>query len=156
MASTGQHEMGLVKKHSTHPKSLRFYQGWKWKTFRFLILNPAGRIAWEQGSKVLYLTFDNARKHLYARMTNALSNQMLKKVAIFFTQLEYNHLRLRVSYHTSHLKSMAYQNLNGLISIRSGIRCQRLTFQRSGDLSPESCKRNNGSNDCNRQNKLGL
>ncbi len=38
-----QHEMGLVKKHSTNPKKTRFYQGWKWKTFRFLILNRAGR-----------------------------------------------------------------------------------------------------------------
>jgi hypothetical protein len=76
-----QHEMGLVKKHSTNPKSTRFYQGWKWKTFRFLILNRAGRIGWEQGSKVLYLTFNNATKQLYDRITNALNNQMLKKVA---------------------------------------------------------------------------
>jgi hypothetical protein len=76
-----QHEMGLVKKHSTNPKNTRFYQGWKWKTFRFLVLNRAGRIGWEQGSKVLYLTFNNATKQLYDRITNALNNQMLKKVA---------------------------------------------------------------------------
>lgn len=76
-----QHEMGLVKKHSTNPKNTRFYQGWKWKTFRFLVLNRAGRIGWEQGSKVLYLTFNNATKQLYDRITNALNNQMLKNVA---------------------------------------------------------------------------
>ena len=76
-----QHEMGLMKKHSTNPKSTRFYQGWKWKTFRFLILNRAGRIGWEQGSKVLYLTLNNATKQLYDRITNTLNNQMLKKVA---------------------------------------------------------------------------
>ena len=134
MASTGQHEMGLVKKHSTNPKSIRFYQGWKWKTFRFLILNRAGRIAREQESKVLYLTFNNATKQLYDRITNALNNQMLKKVARFFTQLGYDHVRLSNSYHTSHLKSMAYQNRYGLISIRSGIRYQRLTFRRSGGI----------------------
>lgn len=49
-----QHDMGLVQKHSTNPKRPRLYQSWKWKTFRFLILNRAGRIAWEQGTKVLY------------------------------------------------------------------------------------------------------
>jgi hypothetical protein len=52
-----QHDMGLVQKHSSNPKRPRLYQSWKWKTFRFLILNRAGRIAWEQGTKVLYLTF---------------------------------------------------------------------------------------------------
>ena len=51
-----QHDMGLVQKHSTNPKRPRLYQSWKWKTFRFLILNRAGRIGWEQGTKVLYLT----------------------------------------------------------------------------------------------------
>ena len=76
-----QHEMGLVKKHLTNPKRTRFYQGWKWKTFRFLILNRAGRIGWEQGTKVLYLTFNKATKQLYDRIGNALNNQTLKKAA---------------------------------------------------------------------------
>ena len=76
-----QHEMGLVKKHSTNPKRTRFYQGWKWNTFRFLILNRAGRIGWEQGTKVLYLTFNQATKQLYDRIGNALNYQILKKAA---------------------------------------------------------------------------
>ena len=73
-----QHEMGLVKKHPTNPKRTRFYQGWKWKTFRFLILNRAGRIGWEQGTKVLYLTFNKATKQLYDRIGNALNNPTMK------------------------------------------------------------------------------
>jgi hypothetical protein len=76
-----QHEMGLVKRHSTNPKRTRFYQGWKWKTFRFLILNRAGRIGWEQGTKVLYLTFNKATKQLYDRIGNALNNPTIKKAA---------------------------------------------------------------------------
>jgi hypothetical protein len=76
-----QHEMGLVKKHLTNPKRTRFYQGWKWKTFRFLILNRAGRIGWERGTKVLYLTFNKATKQLYDRITNTLNNQTIKKAA---------------------------------------------------------------------------
>jgi hypothetical protein len=39
-----QHDMGLVKKQASNPKTTRLYRGWKWKTFRFLILNRAGRI----------------------------------------------------------------------------------------------------------------
>jgi hypothetical protein len=76
-----QHEMGLVKKHLTNPKRTRFYQGWKWKTFRFLILNRAGRIGWDRGTKVLYLTFNKATKQLYERIGNALNNPNLKKAA---------------------------------------------------------------------------
>ena len=76
-----QHEMGLVKKHPTNPKRTRFYQGWKWKTFRFLILNRAGRIGWEQGTKVLYLTFNQATKQLYDRIGNALNSSTIKKAA---------------------------------------------------------------------------
>ena len=76
-----QHEMGLVKKHLTTPKRTRFYQGWKWKTFRFLILNRAGRIGWERGTKVLHLTFNKATKQLYDRITNTLNNQTIKKAA---------------------------------------------------------------------------
>jgi len=73
-----QHEMGLVKRHSTNPKRTRFYQGWKWKTFRFLILNRAGRIGWEQGTKVLYLTFNKATKQLYDQIGNTLNNSTKK------------------------------------------------------------------------------
>jgi hypothetical protein len=76
-----QHDMGLVQKQSTNPKRTRFYQGWKWKTFRFLILNRAGRIGWEQGTKVLYLTFNNATKQLYDRIANVLNDHTLKNAA---------------------------------------------------------------------------
>jgi hypothetical protein len=73
-----QHDMGLVQKYLTNPKRTRFYQGWKCKTFRFLILNRAGRIGWEQGTKVLYLTSNKATKQLYDRIVNALKNQCFK------------------------------------------------------------------------------
>ena len=76
-----QHDMGLVQKQASNPKTTRLYRGWKWKTFRFLILNRAGRIGWEQGTKVLYLTFNKATKHLYDRISNALNDQALKKAA---------------------------------------------------------------------------
>jgi hypothetical protein len=63
-----QHDMGLVQKQASNSKTTRLYRGWKWKTFRFLILNRAGRIGWEQGTKVLYLTFNKVTKHLYDHM----------------------------------------------------------------------------------------
>jgi len=46
-----------------------------WKTFRLLILNRAGKIGWEQGAKVLHLTFNKANKHLYDRI---LTRRMIK------------------------------------------------------------------------------
>ena len=76
-----QHDMGLAKKKQSNPKRTRFYQGWKWKTFRFLILDRAGRIGWDHGSKVLHLTDNPATKQLYGRIVHALHNQELLKAA---------------------------------------------------------------------------
>jgi len=76
-----QHDMGLVQKQASNPKTTLLYRGWKWKTFRFLILNRAGRTGWEQRTIVFYLTFNKATKHLYDRISNALNDQPLKKAA---------------------------------------------------------------------------
>ena len=38
-----QHEMGLSRKHSPNHKTTRIYQPRKWKIFRFLVLDRAGR-----------------------------------------------------------------------------------------------------------------
>ena len=76
-----QHHMGLVQKRSCNPKVTRLYRSMKWKTFRFLILNTAGRIGWEHGTKVLFLTFNKATKQLYDRITNALTEREFKKAA---------------------------------------------------------------------------
>ena len=76
-----QHDMGLAKKKQSNPKRTRFYQGWKWKTFRFLILDRAGRIGWDHGTKVLHLTDNPATKQLYDRIVHTLHNQELLKAA---------------------------------------------------------------------------
>ena len=76
-----QHDMGLAKKKSINPKRTRFYQGWKWKTFRFLILGRAGRIGWDHGTKVLHWTHNPATKQLYDRIVHALGTQQLQKAA---------------------------------------------------------------------------
>lgn len=76
-----QHEMGLARKNSSNPKTTRVYQTRKWKTFRFLIVNRAGRIGWEQGKKVLDLTYNQATKKLYDRIVASLENQNFRKAA---------------------------------------------------------------------------
>ena len=76
-----QHEMGLARKNSSNPKTTCTYQTRKWKTFRFLILNRAGRIGWERGKKVLDLTYNKATKQLYDRIVSSLENQKFDKAA---------------------------------------------------------------------------
>jgi hypothetical protein len=76
-----QHEMGLARKNSSNPKTTRVYQTKKWKTFRFLIVNRAGRLGWEQGKKVLDLTYNQATKKLYDRIVASLENQNFRKAA---------------------------------------------------------------------------
>lgn len=76
-----QHEMGLARKHTSNPKATRIFQTMKWKTFRFLILNRAGRIGWERGKKVLHLTYNVATKQLYERIVKSLENQKFEKAA---------------------------------------------------------------------------
>ena len=81
MSISMQHEMGLARKHSSNPKTTRLYQTWKWKTFRFLILNRAGRRGHKDGKKVLFLTFNEATKQLYDRITSYLNTTEFKKAA---------------------------------------------------------------------------
>jgi hypothetical protein len=76
-----QHEMGLSKQRQSNPKTTRIFKTMEWKTFRFLILNRAGRIAWDDGIKVLYLTFNKATKKLYDRIANYLNIEKLEEAA---------------------------------------------------------------------------
>jgi hypothetical protein len=73
--------MGLARKNPSNPKTTRVYQTKKWNTFRFFILNRAGRIGWEQGKKVLDLTYNQATKKLYDRIVSCLEKQNFRKAA---------------------------------------------------------------------------
>jgi len=81
LAISMQHDMGLVRKQKANPKTTRIFRNMGWKTFRFLILNRAGRIAPDHGTKTLYLTFNNATKQLYDRIDASLREQDFKKAA---------------------------------------------------------------------------
>ena len=76
-----QHEMGLTRRHRANPKTTRLFRTMKWKTFKFLILNRAGIIAWDDGKKVLYLTYNKATKQLFGRIADSLKWQEFKKAA---------------------------------------------------------------------------
>lgn len=76
-----QHEMGLTRRHPSNPKTTRIHRTMEWKTFRFLILNRAGRIAWDYGKRVLNLTYNKATKQLYDRIVSSLKHQEFKKAA---------------------------------------------------------------------------
>lgn len=51
LAVSMQHDMVLARKNKKKPKTTRQYRIMGWKIFRFLILNPAGRIALEKWKK---------------------------------------------------------------------------------------------------------
>lgn len=76
-----QHSMGLAKDNPSNPKSTRQHKVIEWRTFRFLILNRAGRIAWDQGKKVLEMTKNAATKGLYDKIADSLDNIKFKKAA---------------------------------------------------------------------------
>jgi hypothetical protein len=76
-----QHEMGLSRRHRANPKTTRIFKTMKWKTFKFLILNRAGRIAWDDGKKVLYLTYNKATKQLFNRISQSLNQKHFQKAA---------------------------------------------------------------------------
>ena len=76
-----QHEIGLARRHRANPKTTRLFRTMKWKTFKFLILNRAGRIAWDDGKKVLYLTYNKATKQLFNRIADSLTQQEFEKAA---------------------------------------------------------------------------
>jgi hypothetical protein len=76
-----QHSMGLAKENPSNPKSTRQHKVMEWRTFRFLILNRAGRIAWDQGKKALEMTKNAATKGLYDKIAGSLDKIKFKKVA---------------------------------------------------------------------------
>lgn len=60
-----QHDLGLAKKRTQGRKKTRLFETWKMKTFRWLILNRAGRIVRHDGQKVLVVSENQATKNLY-------------------------------------------------------------------------------------------
>ena len=74
-----QHEMGLARRHHSNPKTILLHRTMKWKTFKFLILNRAERVAWDNGKKVLYLTYNKATKQLFNRTAGSLNWQEFNK-----------------------------------------------------------------------------
>ena len=81
LAISMQHAMGLTKKHKANRKRTRLYNRMEWKTFRFLILNRAGRIVHNQGKKVLEMTRNLATEKLYNKILASLATAKLKKAA---------------------------------------------------------------------------
>jgi hypothetical protein len=67
-----QQSMGLAKKREDNLKHTRLYRMMEWKTFKFLILNRAGRIAWAGGKKVLAMTKNPATQSLYDKIISSL------------------------------------------------------------------------------------
>jgi len=57
------------------------FKNLEWKTFRFLILNRAGSIAWRKGIKVLELTKNKETELLYKKIFTALTDCEIKKAA---------------------------------------------------------------------------
>ena len=76
-----QHSMGMSASRDTKGKSTRKFKNMKWKTFRFLILNRAGRIAWRNGVKVIELTKNNKTELLYQNISTTLNEIEFKKAA---------------------------------------------------------------------------
>jgi hypothetical protein len=81
LATSMQHSMGLAKKRASNKKCTRLFQHMEWKTIRFLLINRAGRIAWENGTKILQMTKNQKTKQLYEDIESALSNIKFKKAA---------------------------------------------------------------------------
>ena len=76
-----QHSMGLAKTRDAKGKSTRIFKNLEWKTFRFLILNRAGRIAWRKGIKIIELTKNKHTELLYEKIFTTLNNVEFKKAA---------------------------------------------------------------------------
>jgi hypothetical protein len=81
LATSMQHSMGLTKKQSSKKKRTRLFRYMEWKTIRFLLINRAGRIAWENGTKILQMTKNQETKKLYETVESALSEVIFKKAA---------------------------------------------------------------------------
>lgn len=81
LATSMQHDMGIVKKRTENKKNTRIFKTMEWKTIRFLLINCAGRIAWENGIKVLQMTRNRKTKELYEKIFNSLSEIEFRKTA---------------------------------------------------------------------------
>jgi hypothetical protein len=81
LATSMQHSMGLAKRHKPNKKCTRVHRVMEWRTFRFLILNRAGRIAWQNGKKVLQMTKNPETMSLYKKITSSMEEVRLKKAA---------------------------------------------------------------------------
>jgi hypothetical protein len=76
-----QHSMGLAQKRKTNKKFTRLHKIMEWRTFRFLILNRAGKIGREDGYKVLQMTENPETKSLYEKISSSLEEIKVKKAA---------------------------------------------------------------------------
>lgn len=81
LAISMQHSMGVTKKQESNRKRTRIYSRMEWKTFRFLILNRAGRIVHVQGKKVLEMTQNSATEKPYNKILRSLEAVKLMKAA---------------------------------------------------------------------------
>ena len=81
LATSMQHGMGLAKKRKENKKRTRLHKIMEWKTFRFLILNRAGKIGYDNDNKVLQMTENPETKLLYENITGSLQEIELKKAA---------------------------------------------------------------------------
>ncbi len=81
LATSMQHSMGLATKRKANKKRTRLHKIMEWRTFRFLILNRAGKIGKENGCKVLQMTENRETKSLYEKIANSLEEVKLKKAA---------------------------------------------------------------------------
>ena len=81
LATSMQHSMGFTKKQSSKKKRTRLFRYMEWKTIRFLLINRAGRVAWENGTKILQMTKNQKTKELYETINSALSEVKFKKAA---------------------------------------------------------------------------
>jgi len=73
--------MGMSSGRDSKGKSTRKFKSIKWQTFRFIILNRAGRIAWRKGKKVIELTKNKKTELLYSKIAATLNDFEFKKAA---------------------------------------------------------------------------
>jgi hypothetical protein len=81
LATSMQHSMGLAQKRKANKKRTRLHKIMEWRTFRFLILNRAGKIGSDEGYKVLQMTENPETKSLYKEISASLEEIQLKKAA---------------------------------------------------------------------------
>lgn len=81
LATSMQHSMGLASRRKPNKKFTRLHRIMEWRTFRFLILNRAGRIAWDKRKKVLQMTENPETISLYKKITSTMEENELKKAA---------------------------------------------------------------------------